>query len=49
MCGDMCGEHVVPLLQFGMGLCGTLNYGLFVSKYENLLAYGDTKVSSPGQ
>ena len=34
------GEHVVPLMQFGMRLCGTLHHGFVVPEYITVGSIG---------
>ena len=38
------GKHVVPLMQFGMRLCGTFDHGLVVPEYVTLVTNRDTKI-----
>ncbi len=40
----MKGEHIVPLVMFGMGLSGTLNNGLVVTKDITDIMDRDTEV-----
>jgi hypothetical protein len=41
----MKGERVMLLVNFGMGLCGTLNNGLIDAKDVTDIAYRDTEVT----